>query len=164
MNFDRKAAKEIFLDAFERSAPEQEACVREACAGDAALLAAVEELLSAHAKAASFMPSPTIELDESRASVHDYTSAAIGDCIGPYQVVSKLGEGGFGIVYEAKQTEPVRRRVALKLLKAGMDTRQVVARFQAERQYLVTGVAGGVEGDLGVDSGGAARPNANSCP
>ena len=59
-----------------------------------------------------------------------------GTVIGPYKLLEKIGEGGFGIVYMAAQTEPVRRKVALKILKPGMDTRQVVARFEAERQAL----------------------------
>ena len=56
--------------------------------------------------------------------------------IGPYHILEKLGEGGFGEVYAAEQTEPVKRRVALKILKAGMDTKAVLARFEAERQAL----------------------------
>ncbi|HSR40985.1 MAG TPA: protein kinase, partial [Longimicrobiales bacterium] len=61
---------------------------------------------------------------------------AVPDRVGPYRILSVLGEGGMGIVYLAEQTEPVRRRVALKILKVGMDTRQIVARFEAERQAL----------------------------
>ena len=56
--------------------------------------------------------------------------------VGPYRVLQVLGEGGMGVVYEAEQTQPVRRRVALKLMKVGMDTKEVVARFEAERQAL----------------------------
>jgi serine/threonine protein kinase len=56
--------------------------------------------------------------------------------IGPFRILQVLGEGGMGIVYEAEQTEPVRRRVALKVMKLGMDTKEVVARFEAERQAL----------------------------
>src|SRR5262249_30530094 len=59
-----------------------------------------------------------------------------GAVIGPYKLLEQIGEGGFGVVYMAEQTQPVRRRVALKVLKPGMDTRQVVARFEAERQAL----------------------------
>src|SRR5262249_9045656 len=59
-----------------------------------------------------------------------------GTVIGPYRLLEQIGEGGFGIVYLAEQTAPVRRKVALKILKPGMDTRQVVARFEAERQAL----------------------------
>ena len=56
--------------------------------------------------------------------------------VGPYRILERLGEGGMGVVYLAEQTEPVRRRVALKIIKHGMDTKQVVARFEAERQAL----------------------------
>src|SRR5262249_48132422 len=59
-----------------------------------------------------------------------------GTVIGPYKLLEEIGEGGFGVVYLAEQTEPIRRKVALKILKPGMDTRQVVARFEAERQAL----------------------------
>ena len=61
---------------------------------------------------------------------------AIGQTIGRYKLLEKVGEGGCGVVYVAEQTEPVRRRVALKVIKLGMDTKQVVARFEAERQAL----------------------------
>ena len=59
-----------------------------------------------------------------------------GDSIGPYKLLQQIGEGGMGVVYMAEQTEPVERRVALKIIKPGMDTRQVIARFEAERQAL----------------------------
>src|SRR5262249_9165470 len=59
-----------------------------------------------------------------------------GTVIGPYKLLEHIGEGGFGVVFLAEQTEPVRRKVALKVLKPGMDTRQIVARFEAERQAL----------------------------
>jgi serine/threonine protein kinase len=61
---------------------------------------------------------------------------AVGQKIGRYQILERVGEGGYGVVYVAEQTEPVRRRVALKVIKLGMDTKQVVARFEAERQAL----------------------------
>src|SRR5690349_3415465 len=59
-----------------------------------------------------------------------------GEHVGPYKLLEKIGEGGFGAVYMAEQESPVRRRVALKIIKLGMDTRQVIARFEAERQAL----------------------------
>ncbi|MBT7352248.1 MAG: serine/threonine protein kinase, partial [Phycisphaerae bacterium] len=62
--------------------------------------------------------------------------AKIGDSIGPFKILSIIGEGGFGVVYLAQQTSPVKRRVALKIVKPGMDTNQVIARFEAERQAL----------------------------
>src|SRR6185369_1967840 len=59
-----------------------------------------------------------------------------GDCLGPYKLMEQIGEGGFGLVFVAEQHQPVRRKVALKVIKPGMDTREVVARFEAERQAL----------------------------
>ena len=59
-----------------------------------------------------------------------------GDVIGPYKLLQQIGEGGFGVVYMAEQTKPVKRRVALKIIKPGMDTKEVIARFEAERQAL----------------------------
>jgi len=66
----------------------------------------------------------------------DFLVEPIGTTIGRYKLLQKIGEGGFGVVFMAEQQEPVERRVALKVIKAGMDTRQVVARFEAERQAL----------------------------
>jgi serine/threonine protein kinase len=63
-----------------------------------------------------------------------------GTVIGPYKLLEQIGEGGFGIVFMAEQQHPVRRKVALKVVKPGMDTRQVVARFEAERQALAHGI------------------------
>ena len=71
-------------------------------------------------------------------SIHEASSTleGVGSRIGPYKLLQKIGEGGMGVVYMAEQQEPVRRRVALKIIKLGMDTKQVVARFEAERQAL----------------------------
>jgi len=64
------------------------------------------------------------------------TTDSPGDRIGPYRLLEKIGEGGFGVVYLAEQLEPMRRRVALKIIKPGMDSKAVLARFEAERQAL----------------------------
>ncbi|MBL9134418.1 MAG: hypothetical protein JNK85_01055, partial [Verrucomicrobiales bacterium] len=74
---------------------------------------------------------PTIDM-----GLADHADEAVGQTLGRYKLLEKIGEGGCGVVYVAEQTEPVRRRVALKVIKLGMDTRQVVARFEAERQAL----------------------------
>ena len=95
-----------------------------------ALLAACEQpetLLATQAEAAR----PTIKLD-----LADAPDEAVGQTLGRYKLLERVGEGGCGMVYVAEQTEPVRRRVALKVIKLGMDTKQVVARFEAERQAL----------------------------
>ena len=93
-------------------------------------------LVEASARQGGFLGSPaspivlgtTADLSEAREKP--------GVLIGPYKLLEQIGEGGFGVVFMAEQTQPVRRRVALKVLKPGMDTRQVVARFEAERQAL----------------------------
>ena len=98
----------------------------------------VEALLSAHA-ADNPLDRPPADL--AATADHDATDAGppaaeVGDRIGPYRMMEQIGEGGFGLVFVAEQAEPVRRKVALKVLKPGMDTRDVVARFEAERQAL----------------------------
>ncbi len=105
-----------------------------ACAGDAALLQRVEALLNAHA---STDPDMTVKSSPStdRQVVEPLTEKA-GDHINRYKLLQEIGEGGCGTVYMAEQEQPVRRRVALKVIKLGMDTKQVIARFEAERQAL----------------------------
>jgi len=125
MNEKRPRLRVIFAEALEKTAPSDRAAYLDrACAGDAALRQRVDALLAAHKEAGEFP-----------AESHG-PPAEPGTVIGPYRLMQEIGEGGFGIVYMAEQTEPVRRRVALKILKAGMDTREVVARFEAERQAL----------------------------
>src|SRR5690349_4542991 len=124
----------IFLEALQRPAPADRAAYLDgACAGDAELRRSVEMLLKAHAKAGDFLnktpadAGPTIDhsLAERPATV-----------IGPYKLLQQIGEGGMGVVYMAEQGAPVRRNVALKIIKPGMDTHEVIARFEAERQAL----------------------------
>src|SRR6266436_6665121 len=78
----------------------------------------------------------TIKVSPGSQPVNAPATLAVGDRIGHYKIIQQLGEGGCGEVYMAEQSEPVRRRVALKVIKLGMDTRQVIARFEAERQAL----------------------------
>ena len=106
--------------------------LNQACGTDAALRAQIDELLQAHETAGGFLADPKREAPADSATV----SFKEGDRIGRYKLLQKIGEGGCGVVYMAEQTEPVRRRVALKIIKLGMDTRSVVARFEAERQAL----------------------------
>ena len=94
----------------------------------------VEALLQAHDGRTAFCASRSIRT----ADVRTDRRASAGTVIGPYKLLEQIGEGGFGVVFLAEQTEPVRRKVALKVIKPGMDTRQVVARFEAERQALAT--------------------------
>jgi WD40 repeat protein/serine/threonine protein kinase len=127
-------ANELFLQALERSGGERQRYLDGACAGDAALRAEVEALLEAGARAGSFLESPVRHLVATVAE-RPITERP-GTVVGPYKLLEQIGEGGFGVVFMAEQTQPVRRKVALKILKPGMDTRQVVARFEAERQAL----------------------------
>src|SRR5262249_17837765 len=125
--------KQIFLNALERNSPEDLLrYLDEACRGNADLRSRVEALLRAHRDVGNFLggpPAPNPTADGPAAEKP-------GTMIGPYKLLQQIGEGGFGIVYMAEQAQPVRRQVALKVLKPGMDMRQVVARFEAERQAL----------------------------
>jgi WD40 repeat protein/serine/threonine protein kinase len=111
------------------------------CAQDAGLRARLEALLRADQQAKQFFADDPLSLAKRKPSIievapPDTGDEAVGMTLGRYKLLEKLGEGGCGVVYVAEQTEPVRRRVALKVIKLGMDTKQVVARFEAERQAL----------------------------
>ena len=108
--------------------------VREACGGDEIRIAHVEALLAAADGPDSLLDRPAAATPA--ATIDQPTAESPGTVIGPYKLLQQIGEGGMGIVYMAEQTEPVRRRVALKIIKPGMDSRQVIARFEAERQAL----------------------------
>jgi serine/threonine protein kinase/tetratricopeptide (TPR) repeat protein len=103
-----------------------------ACAGNPGLRKSVEALLSAY-ESGQFLEAPA---RAAAATVDEPTGERPGTVIGPYRLMEQVGEGGMGLVFVAEQQRPVRRKVALKVLKPGMDTRQVVARFEAERQAL----------------------------
>src|SRR5262249_6490101 len=105
--------------------------VKGACGANAALRARVEALIQAHEAGEGFLPA-----QPSAGSTVLVVTEKAGDRIGRYKLLQNIGEGGCGVVYMAEQEEPVRRRVALKVIKLGMDTKQVVARFEAERQAL----------------------------
>jgi serine/threonine protein kinase len=123
---DRPASeKSIFLVAIDKGSPEERAAyLDQACAGDPRLRAGVEALLAAHCRLDTASPPP--EPADERA----------GTRVGPYKLLQQIGEGGMGAVFMAEQQQPVRRMVALKIIKPGMDTKQVIARFEAERQAL----------------------------
>jgi serine/threonine protein kinase/Flp pilus assembly protein TadD len=129
-------ARSIFLEAIDCHAPEEWlAFVEQACGSDAELRACVEKLLRARAELGSFHEEPRTPpivpaIDEVPLRERP------GTVIGAYKLLEQIGEGGFGVVFMAEQTKPLRRKVALKVLKPGMDMRQVVARFEAERQAL----------------------------
>ena len=129
----------IIRQARERPGAERAAFLDGACAGDLALRERLGRLLAAQDQPEEVLADgidaatveATIKLD-----LADAPDEAVGQTLGRYKLLEKIGEGGCGVVYMAEQTEPVRRRVALKVIKLGMDTKQVVARFEAERQAL----------------------------
>src|SRR5262245_284746 len=124
----------IFCEALDRKTPQEQAdYLDQACQGRPELRAQVEELLQAHREAGSFLQESD---SEPAATTEDPISERPGTVIGPYKLLQQLGEGGFGVVFLAEQTQPVHRKVALKVIKPGMDSRQVIARFEAERQAL----------------------------
>jgi eukaryotic-like serine/threonine-protein kinase len=122
--------EEIFSAARELPPLERTTFLDSACGGDAELRRQADSLLAAHEQAGPFLQ-PTVVLPTPSAPVEKP-----GDRIGRYKLLEQIGEGGFGVVWMAEQEEPVRRRVALKIIKLGMDTKEVVARFEAERQAL----------------------------
>jgi serine/threonine protein kinase/WD40 repeat protein len=126
--------KSIFAQAIDFHTPAERAAYLEAvCVGNPTLRAEVESLLAAHQAGVGFFNNlricPVAMIDEPS---REHT----GSMIGPYKLLEQIGEGGMGLVFVAEQQQPVKRRVALKIIKPGMDSRQVLARFQAERQAL----------------------------
>ena len=127
-------AKSIFLDAAEMASDEERRSYVEAKCGDnAELRREVESLLHHHGQLESFLETPAGPV---AATVDQPPAERPGTMIGRYKLLQEIGEGGMGVVYMAEQREPVRRKVALKVIKPGMDTKEVVARFEAERQAL----------------------------
>jgi len=125
-------------------AARRRAYLDEACASDAVLRARIERLLATHERADQFFEGCVAgmkpDLDEAEKELEhpapDAPDEQVGKRVGNYKLLQKIGEGGCGAVYMAEQEKPVRRRVALKIIKLGMDTKQVIARFEAERQAL----------------------------
>jgi non-specific serine/threonine protein kinase/serine/threonine-protein kinase len=146
----------IFAQALELDSPADRArYVVEACGDDAALRGEVESLLQAFVRSGNFLENPmfsTVTLDETP-SPED-----LGEAIGPYKLLEKIGEGGMGVVYMAEQMHPVHRKVALKIIKPGMDSRQVIARFEAERQALALMDHPNIAKVLDAGTTGSGRP------
>jgi serine/threonine protein kinase len=153
------------------SAADRQAFVERACGGDVELQRQVEELIANHFQAGAFLERPAhydlpTHVVDSSATDDTVVAEHPGTMIGPYKLREVLGEGGMGVVYVAEQERPVRRKVALKVIKPGMDTREVISRFEAERQALAlmdhpniakvldAGTTAGVP-----PSGGAVDPN-----
>jgi serine/threonine protein kinase/WD40 repeat protein len=125
----------VFLAALDKESPEARAAyLDEACSGDANLRRCVERLLNAHPKAEAFLqgPAPGLGTVDQPPAIAERP----GTILGPFKLLQQLGEGGFGVVFLAEQEQPIRRKVALKIIKPGMDSKQVSARFEAERQAL----------------------------
>jgi serine/threonine protein kinase len=127
---------QLFHDAAEIFDPQERAAfLDEACAGDVELRKEIEALLQHDADAGSFLAQPAIAGGDDTQAYRPITEGP-GTKIGPYTLREQIGEGGFGLVFVAEQHKPVRRKVALKIIKPGMDTKEVIARFEGERQAL----------------------------
>ena len=126
--------RSIFLAALDIPDPaERAAYLDRACQTDPAVRRGVEDLLAAHARSGTFMPEPSADPEATRTHV---PREGPGARVGPYKLLEVIGEGGMGTVWMAEQAEPVRRTVALKIIREGLDSRAVLARFDAERQAL----------------------------
>jgi eukaryotic-like serine/threonine-protein kinase len=137
----------IFYEALKLPESDRNAFLDRACAENPGLRAVVEEMLAAQVEAEEFFvgSSPALKPDAGELLVPGLPGPALappeanepfGSALGPYKLLEKIGEGGCGIVYMAAQEKPIRRRVALKIIKLGMDTKSIIARFDAERQAL----------------------------
>jgi WD40 repeat protein/serine/threonine protein kinase len=135
MGTENRSPEEILQEAAEILDPaERAAYLEQACGGDETLRAEIESLLRAHQEAGTFLNSPALELQ----GILNASGCVEGPgaIIGRYKLLEQIGEGGMAVVYMAEQEHPIRRKVALKIIKLGMDTRQVIARFEVERQAL----------------------------
>lgn len=136
MPADPRRVKELFgaaLEISERDA--RQSFLDRECAGDVDLRRRLDVLLAAHDQPESALERPLVVENEKTGSYREISEGP-GTIIGPYKLLQQIGEGGFGVVFMAEQTQPVRRTVALKIIKPGMDTAQVIARFESERQAL----------------------------
>ena len=145
MNIEHERLKEILAEAAGMETAEARATYLDAaCQGDADLRQRVTALLAAHDRAGDFLAHSVVPPEAPP------VLEGPGSVIGRYKLLEEIGEGGFGRVFMAEQTAPVHRKVALKIIKAGMDTREVIARFEAERQALAlmdhTGIAKAFDG------------------
>ena len=134
-----QSERTIFCEALAKPPQARAAYLDSVCAGDAPMRARIEALLAGHEQAGDFLDSPAPGVASSAISAATAMAAAIerpGAMVGSYKLLEQIGEGGMGVVFMAEQVRPVRRRVALKIIKPGMGTKQVIARFEAERQAL----------------------------
>src|SRR5882672_4118179 len=123
----------VFTEALCLPAAERADYLDCACAGDAELRRRVEAILEGYEKSGDFLAEPATGVLTAN-NQGTVAGEKLGDRIGRYKLLQQIGEGGWGVVYMAEQEESVHRLVALKVIKAGMDTKSVIARFEAERQ------------------------------
>ncbi len=148
---EQQRVREIFRACLSAASSQQRSKVLEQeCDGDIVLLRTVSRLLEAHDLNRNFLEEPFCQLTSVSASKYSKMlefdpegtlecrteDSALGSLVGPYKLLEQIGEGGMGTVFMAAQSHPIRRKIALKIIKAGMDTKQVIARFEAERQVL----------------------------
>ena len=159
----------LFYDALKVAVSERKAFLDNACDGNPELRAAVEEMLAAQTEVEQFFiasgPALKAEADEALLTAIEGMSQEVssvdeqlGSWLGPYKLLEKIGEGGCGVVYMAAQEKPIRRKVALKIIKLGMDTKSVIARFDAERQALAMMDHPNIARALDAGSTGTGRP------
>ncbi|MCH8970155.1 MAG: serine/threonine protein kinase, partial [Planctomycetes bacterium] len=123
----------LLVEVLKKPEDEREAYLDLVCRDDDGLRRELAGLLAASDEVKDFLERPAVEIRE---TVLSPLREGPGTIIGRYKLLQRIGEGGFGVVYMAEQEQPVRRKVALKIIKLGMDTKQVIARFEAERQAL----------------------------
>jgi serine/threonine protein kinase/tetratricopeptide (TPR) repeat protein len=136
MSAPSRSLKELFLAALEMAPEHRDHWLESECVADASLRRQLDLMLAAHDAPQSLLDQPDAAARFAPTIAERPIAEGPGTAIGPYKLLEQIGEGGFGVVFMAEQQQPVRRKVALKVLKPGMDTRQVVARFEAERQAL----------------------------
>ena len=127
---------DLFNEALKLAPVERAGHLDRVCGTDGELRQRVEGLLRAYERAGDFPGNP-VSIQHAGAPPQSPAGAGPGDRVGQYKLLQQIGEGGCGLVFMAKQEEPIRRRVALKPVKPGMDTKSVIARFEAERQALL---------------------------
>ncbi len=156
---DWQRVKSIFQELIELPGEQRDAALDGLCAGDSELRSAVLRLLSANDQAGAFMGAPTMKHgDMGAAQAAQADPVALPPRIDHYTPLEVIGEGGFGTVYRARQDQPVRRIVALKVIKPGMDTREVIARFESERQALAMMSHANIASVLDAGATGEGRP------
>jgi hypothetical protein len=156
-----RKANDLFVRAGEINTPDEwRRFLEQECGGDADLLAQVESLLVAGGRLGSFLEKPAVPALAALGATAAYPLITAGPntVIGPYRLMEHLGEGGFGLVFVAEQQVPVRRKVALKIIKPGMDTRDSIARFEAERQALALMDHPNIARVLDAGTTGSGRP------